>query len=344
MNITREHDILLTKSGEVQNPIDLDTFTVAKVLCSFVGIPLNALIAVTIISQRHLRNKPRNIFLLGIILSNLSASLPVTIELAYWTSPSEFLCQAYVAVVGLPYAVLLLNMLLALTDKCVAIKFPLWHREKVTVRLVVGVLLLSSALVTFILKFIHIVGLAPIRCEILIVRVQVFVGTAAILFVSCVIANFIVYRQTRAVLQNTRVLSGRGDEPGNSNQQQQIFENNLSRTEPPVELRTFTIINVNPSSSMTAHVSSENLRKLEMEATRTLLAGVTSLFVFTFPPIIFFLALFTCRLINNDVECTSVTWLSPYFNIMAMSHSAYIPLIWLVRDDELRQSGVKMLL
>ena len=332
MNITAlEYGIILTKSGEVQNPINLDAFlAVAKLLCSFVGIPLNVLIAIVIIRQRHLRNKPRNVFLLGIILSNLSASLPVTIELAYWIVPTESMCQAYNAVVGLPYSVLLLNMLLALADKYVAIKFPLWHRKKVTVRLVVGALLLSLVLVTFILKFVFIFRLAPIRCEILFVHVKVMGLTTVILFVSCIIANFIVYRQTRALLQQTRTLSGH--EPRNN--QEAIIENNVM--EEHVELSTFQIPNVNPSSNMAIHVDGENQRKLETEATRTLLAGVTSLFVFACPPMIFFFSVFTCRLINNDVECSSLTWLSPYFKIMGLSHTVYIPLIWLVRDEELR--------
>ena len=331
MNITHQYGILLTKSGEVQNPIILDSFIVAKLLCSFVGIPLNVLITIAIIRQRDLRNKPRNTFLLGIMLSNLLTSLPVIIELAYWTVPTETVCQAYSAVVGLPYSVLLLNMLLALTDKYIAIKFPIWHRKNVTVRLVICVLLLSSALVTFILKFVYIVGLVPIRCEILFVQIKVFGLTTAILFVSCVIANFIVYRQTRTLLQQTRALSG-SDEPRNN--QEPIIENN--GMEEHVELSKFQIQNVNPSSNMAIHVNSENLRKLETEATRTLLAGVTSLFVFTCPPIIFWFSVFICRLINNDVECSSVTWLTPYFRIMGLFHTVYIPLIWLVRDEELQ--------
>ena len=101
MNSTYEYGILLTKTGEWQNPINFNAFiAVAKILCTLVGFTLNVLITVIIISLRSLRNKPRNIFT-G--LSRVS---------------TESVCQKYFLVVGL--ATLyhsVVNMLLALAEK-----------------------------------------------------------------------------------------------------------------------------------------------------------------------------------------------------------------------------------
>ena len=94
------------------------------------------------------------------------------------------MCQKYFIVVGLATLYRsVVNMLLALAEKYIAIKFPLW--QGVTVRFVVGVFL-SSALVTFILKCVLIVVLAPFRCEILSVHIKVIRFTTTILFVSCI--------------------------------------------------------------------------------------------------------------------------------------------------------------
>lgn len=75
------NEIVLTESGDVLNPIDIDTFlTVIYITCCLIGIPLNVSIAVTIIRYRRFHRSPRNIFLLGIIFSYLSFFIPAINE------------------------------------------------------------------------------------------------------------------------------------------------------------------------------------------------------------------------------------------------------------------------
>jgi dopamine receptor D1 len=138
-------DVLYNANDEVYHPIIQNNFLmVIKFICCLIGIPLNVSIAVTIIRRRNLRTKPRNIFLLGIILSYLSFFIPPAIELIYWGPyPIDSVCQSYVAVVALPHGLLLSNMLLALADRYMAINHPLFHREKITVRFA-SVSILSS--------------------------------------------------------------------------------------------------------------------------------------------------------------------------------------------------------
>ena len=126
-----DEDIVLNPNGETYNPISLNPFVTLKLICCLVGIPLNVTTAVTILRHRRLRCKPRNIFLLGITLSFLTFFIPAMIELVYRILlPIDPLCRAYVAFVGLPHGLLLFNMSLALTDRFVAINYPLLHREK----------------------------------------------------------------------------------------------------------------------------------------------------------------------------------------------------------------------
>lgn len=167
MNSSKPENIFF--NGQIENPIDQqDAYLIsAEITCSFIGIPLNVFLVIIIIRFRRLHSKPRNIFLLGIVLSNIIAFLPPIIELAYWIVPMESVCKAYNIILGLPYAILLQNMLLALGDRYVAITYPLWHLKTMTVGFVTYFLVLSTLTLIFLLKFVYITGMIPLRCEIL---------------------------------------------------------------------------------------------------------------------------------------------------------------------------------
>jgi hypothetical protein len=76
---------------------------------------------------------------------------------------------------------------------------------------------------------------------------------------------------------------------------------------------------------------------MEMEATRTLVIGVTSLVLTVFPPVIFFFTFFACRLIDR-FDCNNLTVVAPYIRELGLIHAVYIPLIFLMRNKELRMS------
>ncbi len=310
-------------------------------------------IAIIIIRLRRLHSKPRNIFLLGIIFSNLLAFVPAVIELIYWNLPLEAVCQAYLAVVGLPYAILLLNMLSALIDRYVAIKFPLWHRKKVTVRRVCGFLVLSSSFTICLLKFVYISGFIPLCCEIRFIHSKVLGVITIGLFVLCIIVHFVVFRQTKTILKESRTRNPLKSERLRSpcrnqnnaielnGQNMMMGSNELANELVPIEnesrnTKTSGMVlgtTIDRSSSMVIQVDGGTLSRMEMEATRTLIAGVTSLFVTACPPIIFFLIVHSCKLINN-FECINLNWLAPYLRELFLIHAVYNPLIWLLRNDE----------
>ena len=136
-NSSSIEEVVLTENGEVYNPIEIGIVSlITKILCCAIGIPLNISIAVAITRLRRMHRKSRNFFLLGIILSYLSFFIVPIIELIYWgIYQDESLCHAYVAVIGLPQGLLLINMLLALIDRYLAINHQLLHRENMTNRL-----------------------------------------------------------------------------------------------------------------------------------------------------------------------------------------------------------------
>jgi len=195
MNKSYQGEIVLAENGEIHNPINVDIVSVIlKCLCCSTGIPLNASIAVTIARLQH---RPRNFFLLGIIWSYLTFFIPPAIELIYWALYSdESVCRAYMSVVILPQGLLLNNMLLALSDRYLAIHHPLLHRAKMTNRLAGCLIITCSMLTVFLMKFVYIVRLGTLRCEVWLIHIKMVMTFLPILFTSCIVLN-IIYRQTK---------------------------------------------------------------------------------------------------------------------------------------------------
>nr|CAH0104740.1 unnamed protein product [Daphnia galeata] len=310
-----QDDVVLTQSGEVYNPIDLDDnfLIITKFVCCSIGIPLNLSIAFTIVHRRRLHRKPRNIFLLGIIFSYLMFFVPSVIKLIYWAVyPIESVCRGYVAVVGVPQGLLLLNMLLALVDRYMAINHPLLHREKMTVRSAAVLIAIGSLVVVFLLKFIFIVHIiAPLRCE-----------TKDLLAES----RRLTLATNNAMRENDEdaewiELGSIGNE---SRMNHRASSGSGSMTDHSTHIK-----------SMSIHVDKRKLSQIELEATRTLITGVTSLMVTALPPTVFVSIFLGCQLFFG-AECSNLNWLSPYMIELGLIHAVYNPLIFIVRNKELR--------
>ncbi len=286
---------------------------IIKAVCCSIGIPLNISIAVAITRLRRLHRKPRNFFLLGIVLSYLSFFIVPIIELIYWRIyPDESLCRAYVAVILVPQGLLLINMLLALVDRYLAINHPLLHREKMTNRLACCLIVTCSILTVFLLKFMYIVGLGILRCEILLLHVKMTSVIFIVLFVSCTAMNIVVYRQTKILLRESRTVEATPDDS--------VVANNHS-----------TVV-----SPMSIHVGKKKLGQMEMEATRTLIMGVTSLCVMPCLNVVFSATFFACRLVFGQLECSNLNGIGFLIKEISLTPAVYGPVIFLVRNKELR--------
>jgi hypothetical protein len=308
-------EVVLTENGEVFNPIKIGIASlITKILCCAIGIPLNISITVATTRLRRLNRIPRNFFLLGIILSYLSSFIVPIIELLYWVlEPDESLCHAYVAVIAVPQGLLLVNMLLALIDRYLAINHQLLHREKMTNRLACCLIVTCSILTVFLFKFIYIVGLDILRCEILLFHVKMTLILFMILFVSCTAMNIVIYRQTKILLRESRTVEATPDNSVVANTQISIVV-----------------------TSMAVHVGRNKLGQLEMEATWTLIMGVTSLCVMPCLNVLLIASFLSCRLIFGQSTCNNFNEMWPFVKDICLIPAIYGPIIFLVRNKELR--------
>jgi dopamine receptor D1 len=321
MNISsHQGEVVFTEDGEIHHPINVDIVSATiKCLGCSIGIPLNLFIAFTIIKFRRIRRKSRNIFLLGIILSYLSFFIPTAIELIYWgLYPIESVCHAYIAVVAVPQGLLLANMLLALTERYLAINYPLLHRREMTNRLAGGLIMTISIVTIFLIKFVYIARLGTLRCEVWLVHVKVHASLLIILFTSCLVLNVIIYRQTKTLLRDSRTL------------QTPQGERDLSSASAIVNNQSTAV------TPMCIHADRDKLNEMEMEASRTLVIGVASLCVMPCLALIFIASFFACRLVCGQLECSYFVRIMPIIKELSLSPAVYGPIIFIVRNKELR--------
>lgn len=345
MNASFVRDVVTT-AGATQNPIHLNpVILVIHLACCFIGIPLNGFVACTITYQRRLRRKPRNIFLLGLILSNLYAFLPPFIELVYFHFPSMTLCRAYVAVVGLPYVTFLINIFLALIDRYTALSYPLWHRRKLTVRYVIVCQIVCTLVISIIYKFPYVTQILPLECEVKFLQVKLISMSLLVLLTICVIAQVVVYKKTRDIVRQASLSVNCPERnkncPTSFRQARAIAQTaiNTSASEDQVEVAAQQMARNSSSATandrsidMSVHVGNNRLGRLEVEASRTLTAGVLSLFIMTGPFIAFTITMLTCRVCG--LNCQHIGWLAPYFKELVVIHAIYNPIMYLIRSKE----------
>jgi dopamine receptor D1 len=207
---------------------------------------------------------------------------------------------------------------LALIDRYLAINHTLLHRKKMTKRLASCLIITSSVFTVFLIKFVYIVQLSIIRCEILLIHVKMNAIIIITLFASCFVINIIIYRQTRTLLRESRTLQVTQDERDPSNRSANVNDDATAVT------------------PMCIHVDRVKLGEMEMEATRTLMIGVASLCVVPCLALLFNATFFGCRLIYGQSACTNLLKIAPIIKEFSLTLAIYGPIIFLVRNKELR--------
>lgn len=335
VNSSNVSDELLVIDGQVRGAILQDIpLILFKVACSAVGVPLNLLVASVILRLRRLHSKPRNIFLLGITFSNLTAFVPVFFEVVYFFYPLDVICKCYVAVNHLPDIFLMLNIFLSLADRYVAIRHPLWHRKKVTVRRVVWGLVIAFTTAILISKLVFLVGLESFECAVNF-RASRVMGTVLLaLFVMCVAARIAVYQQTRKLLVHHRSIAM--VETATTNGQEEVFcMANANGTS------SQGVTSSNTRVRESVNFNQTTLHRIELEATKSLVAGVTSLFVLASPLLIYFVSISICRLVYIVARCNSYSWIVSYLKQLLLVHAIYHPVIYLAWNRELSAAVFK---
>ena len=77
------------------------------------------------------------------------------------------------------------------------------------------------------------------------------------------------------------------------------------------------------SELLDVHISDSSINRLEIEASTTLIAGVTSLSLVTGPIILYTFVVFICRLFFEKHVCISSSWLAPYVLAFVVLHVVY---------------------
>ena len=291
---------------------------VFEILCCTIGIPPNLFIAFCILRSGRMRSKARYIFLLGVILSNFISFVRLIIDVCYFFWPSDLTCKVFVAFAVLPDAVLLLNSFFSLVDRYVAIRFPLWHRSKVTVSLAISVIICGLLLQIGTLKFMYIAQLVPMRARMRSMETNAAFWSILIPFVLCFGARISVYIQTRRILD--------ANAAGMDNLETHVvyYAHDSSNNKPSIRVR------------LGQRLSQKAISKLEIEATKVLAFGVTSMLLISFPQIVYMICMEICRrvLYSNGYCSDSFGWLIPYLKQFGQIHGVYHPIINMVLNKE----------
>lgn len=321
-----------------KEPSDVPSFLpVAILCCASVGIPLNLLIASVIIVQRRL-HKPRHVFWLGVTFSNLFALLTSLIEFAvfYSNSGSKIMCWIFIILVGIPYGTLLLNLLLGLIDRYIAITYPLWHKNRVTVSFIVTAQAVGLLVISIAFKVPYMIegNLTELNCQEHQPHGKIIVLSLLSLVALCIGLQILIYYRARKHFYNQR--EGQCQPASTSSRRMSIAarrNNQLSGIEETsLSSPPNGAIRQEPDSTFFVHVGSETISRLEIEAAWTLLAGVSSLCIFASPIFFVLLGAFYCSQVYDD--CRSVTWMIPYFRELILVHTVYNPIIYIWRSRE----------
>lgn len=356
-------------------PIEMDLFrSTCHLLLVSTGVPLNLFIAVIIMAYKRLHNKPRNVLWLGVTFFNLLTLLTILIEFVAYHTQNNVVCLVFVSVTGVAYTSILFNLLLALIDRYAAIVHPIWHRQNVTVRWVVIGQSMGFVLIVVVIKFPFIAQLAPPYCGYYPVHAKLIAVTNFSLFLSCIAAQMTVYFKTRQYFNSSRgdgtseatvtfVLSAMQRQ-----QQREIAANNSSSPSNNSQQSrlpsTEAVVNINSPSASSAgdrnlidsssavtvgsgggggqqmvrlrrHQSVGGNRQMEMEATWSLLSGVFSLLLFTFPTLVLGFVEWGCRMMYGEGRCPPIIGISVFYaRELLLGHLVYNPVMYMIRNRE----------
>ena len=211
--------------------LELDYFrSINHILLTSLGVPLNLLIVIVILTNRRLKKKPRNVIFLGASLSAVFTLFTILVELLAYHGHSFFLCKIFGLTTKVSYSCLLYNLALALLDRYLAIVHPLFHRRTVTVKNVLNTQTIGVVAIFFLFKWPYVFGLVPFQCDFVLIEGKITAVTNALLISLIVFLNIVVYLKTRHYARPDRIVSVsflNDPQPGNSagdeeGQQQQV--------------------------------------------------------------------------------------------------------------------------
>lgn len=327
-------------------PLFVDHFlSISHLICALIGFPLNVLIVAFIATRRRL-HQPRNILWLGIILSNLFILTNQVIELyTFFSASSPTGCKIRTWLAGLPYVTLLMNQLLALIDRYLSISRSVWYRQSVTIRWIAAIQFCCFALICLLVKGHYVFGVIPFNCKVIPpLDRTVFFSFVLAFFLLCVAGQVMLYVKTK-----TYLVIGMANDSGDTMAQRAsdiALSVIQSRRVQDGDTELTTVV---PSTEQTrkhyfVRIGNQTVSRLELEATRNVTIGVSSLCLFAFPWLVCSALMLTC--LDNHLgqmssetslafeTCSNYGWAASYARELFVFHSIYHSVFYVARSRD----------
>ncbi len=319
-----ESPVFLGADGEIKSAIYIDlSLLVLKIISCVLGIFLNmtAILVVLMKQDLNITRKPRDVFVLATLFSNLLMCIPALLEIVYFYYPTnELICLFFVATSGLPEVFISQSNFLSLLDRFLDIQYPLWYSNKITIPWSILWTAVSFVVAIFVNKFPYIFQLVELDCHIHFVSNRIPLISSGIFFVLCVIFRVIIFLKTRNLIKGNKALPAAGEFK---------FDENLEGDQKVIDphkgqfKRKNTIIELHQTK-----MDEDTLLRLEDEATRTAITGVTILLVFTFPRLVLPFVLAICKKYYKEYY-RFVRLFVPYFKQLGPVNAVCHPIIYL---------------
>ena len=306
-------------------PIELNSIrSTSHVILVSLGLPLNILIAVCIVSFGRLRRKPRYIHWLGISSASILSLLTILLETVanHWKD-NQLICKCFIASTGIGYTWLLFNLFLALADRYSAIVHSFWYRKnRVTVFRVVITQWTGLLLIVFIIKWPFISGQVTLTCAKVPQQSQVILILNVILMIACLIGQIVVYLKSKRFFVT----------PGESRSLSVSF---TKKKKAPTDSASLSEekVNIKADAGLRVHGGS---RQMEIDATWLLLSGVLSLLLLTLPTLISGFIEWICSSLIYRTQCPNTTAATLYLRELLLFHLVYNPIYFLLRNGEFK--------
>ena len=310
-------DVVRKLDGSVQHPIELDIyFVIGLTIFVAFAFPPNVEIIFRILCNKNYRRKPRYIIKLFMTFSSLFTLFTNYVQISHVTL-RETSCRFFVAIFAVSYAMFLFNLLMMLIECFVWVKFPLWHAKNVTPRCVFHCLVGLNFIPIMALKWMFIGRKMRVVCAIQAIHELSILLTFVSLFIFLfffLTLDFVVVWQLLPQASETVPVSS--------------INHNVAAEEIEMDpLNVQVVVNVEQQNNLNTS-GNALLRRLEMEAIKSLLISLLPLFFLLLPPLLAFsFHLAMCRNKSNSFEICNQTWIYPYSPVVMTIHALVSPIL-----------------
>ena len=292
------------------------------------GIPFNLLVAMVLAFTRQLHNT-RNLLWLAVALCNLAVLLVVSFEYLAIYLESRLACRLVATLLGKPYALVLVNLLLVTCERIVYIKSPLLHRKRSIGVAVMGVQFICVNLAVLFLAPTFMVMPMPYMCRVQLETFQFVTGAIFVLATLYISATIFLFHEIKDAQKGPR--------------REMILSDNVLSSiftllpEQAVDEQTTAVNFQLVTTPVTNRYGSRRIRQLEWNV--TVIALTNSIPLIT-TMILTYLALFSrtlCSFLNADCHMN----FEVYFRELFLLHVSCNLVAYVTRSGEFQSAALK---